>query len=225
MKNVPFILKIAVKPLLILALLITISLIGFSRAFYEVGSLKEEQATAIKDENILKSKLDILSGNEVSVTTDANHAVSFLPGENPALLILYQLRVSAVASGLLLSNLKVGSGSEDAANGFMKVPISFDVDGPLPQILSFVNSTKVISPNVWIEGTELNFAGDSLKAAIKTNSYWAAFPTKIPPLTEPITALDASEKEILSKVGSYNLPPFVSLTPAAPRDNPNPFGE
>jgi len=224
MTNIPFIIKIAVKPLLVLALLITLSLVGLSRAFYEIGSLREESAKTVKNENTLKSKLDILSASQVSVTTDANYAVSFLPGENPALLVLYQLRSSAVKNGLLLSNFKVGSEAKDAG-GFMKVSVSFDLQGPLPQILDFVNSVKSIAPNVWIEKTELNFTGETLQATIDTTSYWSPFPTKIPPLTEPTTSLDSGEKETLARVSSFSQPSFVSLTPGAPRENLNPFGE
>lgn len=226
MKNIPFIVKIAVKPLLIMGLLVALSITGFSRAFYEIGSLTEERAKAAKDENILKSKLDTLSGNVASVAIDANYAVSFFPGENPALLVLYQLRASVANYGLILSNLKVNPEAKDAS-GFLKTSISFDILGPLQQVLDFVNSTKSISPNVWIEKTELNFAGegDILQASIYLKSYWSPFPTKIPALVEPITALDASEKEILSKISGFSLPPFVSLTPGAPRENVNPFGE
>lgn len=224
MKNIPFILKVAVKPLLVLVLLITVSLIGFSRAFYEIGSLRQESETVNKSENVLKSKLDTLSGSQASVTTDANYAASFLPGENPALLVLYQLRESAVKSGLLFSNFKVGSEMKDAG-GFMTVSVSFDLQGPLAQILDFVNSIKAISPNVWIGKTELNFTGETLQATIDTTSYWSPFPTKIPPLTEPITALNSAEKEILAKISSYSQPSFVSLTAGAPRENLNPFGE
>ena len=224
MINIPFSLKIIAKPVLVLALLITVSITGFSRAFYEVGSLREESVAASKSENILRSKLDILSTNEASVGADANYAVSFLPGENPALLVLYQLRGSAVKSGLLLSNFKVGSEMKDAS-GFMTVSVSFDLQGPLQQILDFVNSIKSISPNVWIGKTELNFTGETLQATIDTTSYWSPYPTKIPALTEAITALDASEKETLARVSNLSQPPFVSLTPGAPRENLNPFGE
>lgn len=224
MKNIPFILKVAVKPLLVLTLLITVSLVGFSRAFSEIGSLRQESEKASKSENVLKSKLGVLSESQASVATDANYAVSFLPGENPALLVLYQLRASAANYGLILSNLKVNPEAKDAS-GFLKTSISFDVLGPLQQILDFVNSTKTISPNVWIEKTELDFVGDTLQASIILKSYWSPFPTKIPALTEAITALDASEKEILAKISSYSRPSFVSLTPGAPRENPNPFGE
>lgn len=224
MTNIPFILKVAVKPLLVLALLIAVSLMGFSRAFSEIGSLREESATVSKSENILKSKLDTLSLNEASVTTEANYAVSFLPGENPALLVLYQLRGSAVKNGLLLSNFKVGSGMKDAGD-FMKVSISFDLQGPLAQILDFVNSVKAIAPNVWIGKTELNFVGETLQATIDTTSYWSPFPTKMPALTEAITSLDSAEKETLARVSSLSQPSFVSLTPGAPRENLNPFGE
>lgn len=224
MINIPFSIKIIAKPVLVLVLLITVSIAGFSRAFYEVGSLREESAATTKSENILKSKLDTLSLNEASVATDTNYAVSFFPGENPALLVLYQLRASAVKSGLLFLNFKVAPEAKDAS-GFMTVSISFDVEGPLQQILDFVGSLKTISPNVWINKTDLNFVGDSLKASISSKSYWSSFPAKIPALTEPIASLDAPEKEILSKVSSYNQPSFVSLTPGAPRENLNPFGE
>jgi hypothetical protein len=224
MKNVPFIIKIAAKPLLVLALLAILSLTGFSKAFSEIGSLKEQQAKAVKSENILKSKLDTLSINEASVSTDANHAVSFLPGENPALLVLYQLRAGAVNSGLILSDLKVGSGIQDP-NGFMRVSISFDVEGPLMQILDFISSSKVMAPNIWVERTDLEFSGDVVRASIDTKSFWVPFPTKMPPLTEPVTSLDASEKEVLTKISGFSKPSFVSLTPGIPRENLNPFGE
>lgn len=225
MKNIPFIVKIAAKPILILVLLIGLSFIGFSKAFYEIGRLREELAVAGKNENILKSKLDILSTNEVNVEADANYAASFLPGENPALLSLYQLRSTAVANGLFLSSLKVGTGSEDSASGFTKVSISFDTEGSIQQILNFINSTKTIAPNIWIEKTDLNFLGDSLQASIYTKSYSSPFPKKIPALTEAISALDASEKEVLSKISSFSRPSFVSLISTPPRENVNPFGE
>ncbi len=224
MKNIPFIVKIAAKPLLILTLLVAFSFVGLSKASFEIGGLKEELAKANKSENILKSKLDIISLNQASALEDVNYASSFFPGENPALLVLYQLRASAAAMGLLLSNFKVNPEAKDA-NGFLKTSISFDVEGPLDLILSFVNSTKKMAPNIWIEKTELNFTGDVLQATISTKSYWSPFPAKIPALTEPITSLDASEKEIIQKVSGFNLPPFVSLTPEAPRENLNPFGE
>lgn len=226
MINIPFSLKIIAKPLLILVLLISVSLIGFKSAFYEIGGLREELETAHKNENILKSKLETLSANRESVSTDANYAVSFLPGENPGLLVLYQLRSNAANNGLFLSNLKVGSETKDP-NGFMKISISFDLQGSMQQILNFVNSTKVTSPNIWVEKTELDFMGDisQASASINAKSYWSAFPTKIPALTEPITSLNSSEKETLSKISGFTLPPFESLTAGAPRENPNPFGE
>lgn len=110
-------------------------------------------------------------------------------------------------------------------SGLITISVTFDLQGPLPQILDFVNLIKAISPNVWIDKTELNFVGENLQATINTTSYWSPFPTKIPPLTEPITALGSAEKEILSKVSSFSRPSFVSLTPEVPRENLNPFGE
>jgi hypothetical protein len=225
MKNIPFIFKIVIKPILILVLLIVVSLIGFSRVFFEIGSLREEQAAALKSENILKSKLDTLTASKADLVMDTNRAVSYFPGENPALLVLYQLRSIAQNSGILLSNFTVGSSVADGTMGFMKIVVSFDLDGPLEQIISFINATKAVSPNIWIDNTDIEFAGGSLRAKVYTNSFWAPYPTKLPVLTEPITALDASEKEILSRVANFSQPSFVSLTPGVPRENINPFGE
>lgn len=224
MKNIPFILKIAVKPFLVLGVIIAVSLFGFSRAFYEIGNLREQMAKATKEGNILKSKLDILSSNSQSVASDAGASAAYLPGENSALQVLSQLRANAQTYGILISNLKVNPGAKDPS-GFMKTTISFDVQGDLSQIIDFINTTKISSPNTWIDSTELNFTADTLHATVSISSYWAPFPTKIPALTEPITSLDASEKEILLKISGYERPSFVTLTPEAPRDNPNPFGE
>lgn len=224
MKNILFIAKIAAKPLLILILLVVFSLVGLSKASFEIGGLKEELAEAAKDENVLKSKLDVISLNQANALKDVNYASSFFPGENPALLVLYQLRSSAAGYALLFSNLKVNAEVKDPI-GFLRTSVLFDIEGPLDLILSFVNSTKKMAPNIWVEKAELNFSDEVVQATISTQSYWSPFPTKIPALTEPIIALDALEKEILSKISGFSLPPFVSLTPEAPRDNPNPFGE
>ncbi len=224
MKNISFIIKIAAKPLLILILLVFFSFVGLSKASFEIGGLKEELAKETKDENILKSKLDIISQNQAGALEDVNYASSFFPGENPALLVLYQLRTGAAGNALLFSNLRVSAETKDP-NGFLRTSVSFDIEGSLDLILNFVNSTKKMAPNVWIEKTELNFADEVVQATISTKSYWFPFPTKIPALTEPITALDASEKEIIRNVSGFTLPPFVTLTPEAPRENLNPFGE
>lgn len=224
MKKIPFIVKIALKPLLVLTLLIAVSLIGFSKGFYQIGSLREGLSKAKKSENILKSKLDMLSIGLESVEQDANSAVTFLPGENPALLVLSQLRGNAAVGGLILSNYKVGSEAKDAS-GFMKIPISFDVEGPLESVLNFANFIKKVSPNTWIDKTEMDFVGENLRASISTNSYFLPFPTKMPASTEPITALDTNEKEIISNLSSYTQPSFVNMTAGFPRENLNPFGE
>lgn len=222
MKNVPFIVKIAFKPVLILILLVIFSFVGFSKAFGEIGNLSRELEKVRKTENILKSKLNILSESDESINT--NYAVSFLPGENTSLSALYQLRSNAFQNGLIITNFRVGSETKESSD-FMKVAISFDIEGPLPQILNFINLTKMFSPNIWIEKTELEFAGEAIRAKVYTKSYWAPFPTKIPALTDPITELSAKDKEILSTVIDYLQPPFASITPGIPGENINPFGE
>lgn len=224
MKNTPLILKIALKPFLIIFLLISVSFIGFTRAFSEIGSLREELTKITKSENILKTKLDTLSVNQEEVTANVNYASSFLPGENPALLLLYQLKTSAAGSGLTITDFKVGAETKDV-NNFMKVALALETVGPFEQIINFANSIKTISPNAWIDNTELSFTGETLRASINVVSYWVPFPTKIPPLTDPITSIDTAEKEILTKISKYSQPSFVSLTPMAPYENLNPFGE
>ncbi len=222
MKNIPFIIKIAYKPVLILVLLVIFSLIGLSKGYSQVLSLRKELARVEKTENILKSKLNILTSNEDSVNTV--FAVAYLPSENSSLAALYQLKNVAAQNGLLFTNYKVGSEVKESSD-FVKSIISFELEGPLFQILNFVNMIKTVSPNIWIDKSELEFMGDLTRVKFYTKTYWSSFPTKIPALTDPITDLSQKDNEILSQIIDYFQPPFDVFTVDAARENLNPFGE
>ena len=225
MKNIPFSLKVILGPMLLLSLVIIVSLFGFRVAFTQIGELRAKLTEATKNENVLTTKLDVLSTSQASVASDTNSAVSYLPGDNPALLVLYQLRSLAIGRGLSVSNISVGAEGKNTVTGFMAVGIGFDVTGDLAGVLDFVSILKTIAPNLKIDKVDLNFVGGNLEASINSKSRWSPFPTKIPALTEPVTALTNAEKDVLSKVTVLLPPPFVSLTAGSARDNLNPFGE
>ena len=210
--------------MVLLFLVIVVALVGFKAAFTQAGNLKTALEKAKKNENILKAKLNVLTESEGNLQSDANSAVAYLPGENPALLVLYQVRKLAADGGLIFSNLAVGSSANDA-NGLMAVGVSFDLQGSLPRILDYVNSVKNTAPNLKVQNVDLLFSAEVVRATIEVKSFWSPYPTKIPILTEPATALTSSEKEVLIKISGFLPPPFVSLTAGVPRENLNPFGE
>lgn len=225
MKNIPFSLKVTLLPLLLLSSVTIVSLFGFRIGLTQIGELRRKLETSKKNENILSSKLDVLSQTQASVQSDTNSAVSYLPGENPALLVIYQLRSLASGRGLLVSNVTVGAEAKDSLTGFMSVGISFDIAGTLDSVLGFANYLKGVSPNLSIEKIDLNFAGGAPQASINARSRWSAFPTKIPALIDPVSSLTSAEKDILSRVTGLLPPPFVSLTATSPKENLNPFAE
>lgn len=216
--------KKLMAPILFFVLMTVVTLFGFKAGLAKIWELRTTQAETDKKENILKEKADVLGSIQGSNDLQADPAVASIPGKNPALFALSQLKNLAQTKGIFLANIKVGLGVSDQT-GISPVDISFDVEGDLSRILDFTGSIKTITPLTRVTGVEFAFTGTNVLATISVKTYWSPYPTKIPSLVEPAAPLSAEEKEILLKISQLSLPSFFNLLPSSPTEITNPFGE
>jgi hypothetical protein len=148
-----------------------------------------------------------------------------LPSENPALLVISQIKKLAVANEAYLSNIKVAvSGQTDSKTE--NAEISFDIKGQINSVLNLISEIKKVAPLIQVDSVKLSLDSDIAQATVQVRTYWAPYPTKMPALTEPTSGLSNSEQVLLVDLTDLELPDFdTNLVPTSPVENPNPFGE
>jgi len=208
----------------LLAALVLIFAIGFKVGLGQVGRRRADLALLRKNKEILTAKRDLLTSIAPQVASQAGLVTAALPGRNPALLVISQIKKLAVANGVVLTGIKVGLSGE-AKSRAAAVGVSMDMIGPVASVLDLVSGIKKIAPISRIDKVELNLTGMDTTSSLEVKSYWASFPTRLPALTEPVAGLTKAEENLLETLADLTLPALVTLAPSSPVENPNPFGE
>lgn len=209
----------AIPLLVVIILFVLVGNFGVSK----VKNIQAEVKTAEISEKTLTQKLDILKtlSEEVPKTALVNSAV---PGSNPSLAVIGQLKNVAIINTVILSSIKANSGSTDPS-GLNIVSISFNAMGARSQIFSFLNDLSKIAPITTITSVKMSELAGATDADISVKTYWAELPKTIPSVTTPISDLTTDEKRILSEVSGLTQPNFTQLTPSQTDINSNPFGQ
>ena len=214
--------EVMVVPIILITVLIILSFfaakIGISRANSQRGKL----AAAQRNETIFKQKQEVLQEVQGEVLSLADLSTSAVPNKNPALAVISQLKILASSRSVVLSNLQVGSKS-GTEKGMSRVDIGFDVDGDFSSVLDFLQDTSKIAPISQIEKIEINQTVGVTRANTTLVSFWAPFPKKLPPLTEPAKDLSAEELSLISSLSELTPPVFLEITPSTPSVRADPF--
>lgn len=220
-KNIPDNVKLilsSVGPLIIVIILFfVVGNFGVSRIKLQRSQIKEEENA----KQILTQKLNLLQSVSGTVAADSGFSIAAIPDKNPALVVIYQLRVAGARNGIVLSNIKSGGENKDNS-GLSRVDISFDIIGPKTQVISFLKSIETITPITNLVKVQINEAGGITRTTANVNSFFAPLPTKLPSLTQPIGDLTQAEKQTLIDISGFVQAPFSSLPPA-PGGRVDPF--
>jgi len=216
---------LTILPLVVaIILFISVGIFGISKITGEMSAVKSaenDQTTLTQKLNLLQTLSQTAAGGESAVTFA-------LPDTNPTLIVLSQLESLAGTNGVVLS--KIGSGEETVDDlGLNETPISFDVDGTKPQIISFLTGTLSIAPIIILDNINISQGDAGMKAEVTARSFWSPLPQTIPSLTQPVTDLTDAEKETLTKITSLQQPVSLNIpqegSQSAEPINPNPFGQ
>ena len=195
-------------------------------ATYKIGlnklsNQKSEIKKIEKNINVLKQKQETLVKVKETLSEDMKFFSSALPDSNPALSIIYQIKNRSIENGLIINNIK--SGGESKLKKFSKVDLSFDMEGNLINIISFIKLTQSFSPIFTIEKLELNQFGSFYKASVATRGYWAPLPKKIPAVNQPLSDFTDEEIKIITKISNLIVPNFFYGVSQESVGKENPF--
>jgi hypothetical protein len=194
----------------LLVVVILLSVVVGNYGIGRVTSLQAQISQAKLDQATLTQKLSTLQSVSAVVGPGSQSAASALPGKNPVLSSLSQIRSLGTQNVLSVSNLKSGSEVKDPS-GLSYVSIIFDVTGARSGIISFLGSIGKIAPISLIDKVKLTEAGGQVQATIAVRSFWAAFPTTLPAVTENVTDLTSAERTTLTSISNLTQPQFVEI--------------
>lgn len=209
-------------PAFLLAILLILLIFAFKIGISQIAILRTAINEAHKKENILKQKQDVLMRLDSEIPSQAKLIVAVLPGKNSSLLALYQIKTLAAEKAVIFSNFKVGAEIKEKSD-LARADLTFDVEGDIVSVISFLSSLKTIAPVLIIDRADLSILGSLATAAVRIRSYWSAYPTQLPSLTEPIKEMTDEEREILAQVLALTPPPFVQLSAFPPVERNDPF--
>lgn len=221
-KILPPNIQVFIVPIVLLAVLAVVSIFVARVGFARFSSQRQELETAIKSENILTQKESLLRELEAQAPAYVRTVAAVLPEKNPALTMVSQVKSLSALQGLTLGNFKVASAT-NRGTALSEVDVSFGVDGPLAQVITFLNSLKTLAPVSTLEKVKINQSAGTTRADITVRVYFATFPTQLPSLTEPARGLTAEEKDMLAKLSVLTLPSFIELVPQPGVVRENPF--
>lgn len=207
----------SILPLVIaIVLFIVVGNFGIAR----ILELQSQIRQANIDKNTLTQKLSTLQSLGSDLPTTSEVSLVALPDKSPALAVLSQIKNLAAQNVISISNIKTGSTISQSSD-ISTTNLSFDVAGPVPAILSFLNGIHKISPLAVVNSVKISETALVATASVNVSSFWSPLPTKIPAVNEPINTLTADEQTILTSISALVPPQFSNLSPSqAGRANP-----
>lgn len=209
-------------PIVILLVLIVLSAISYKIAFSKLSAQREELTTAKNVEKVLINKEAVLSQIQGEVSSYVDAAALAVPSQNPALAMISQLKNLALNKSVILSSIKGGSESTTQSS-LLSADITLGIEGPSIAIIDYLKAINTLAPLSTLDRVKINQSGGSARAEAMVRTYFSAFPTKLPAMTEPIKELTAEEKDLLTKLSQLTAPTFINLIPQTPVVRESPF--
>lgn len=213
--------RLLLTPVGFLIVLVFLFIVLARVAVVRISDQRARLGESRKTENVLESKLSTLNAVQGEAIDLANLTVAALPQDNPALSVVSQIKNLSASLGLTLRNLKVGG--EMGEGSLFREEIVFDLAGPLSQIVEFLNTLKTLAPITTLQKIEFSQTQGISLATVTIRSYWAAFPTSLPEISDPTPSLTDEEREMISQLSSLGAPAFIEVTPSEPTVRGDPF--
>ena len=212
----------SIGPLLIVVVLfIFVGKFGISQISGLQSKIKETE----KKRATLVQKLNILNSISQESAEWADLTIYALPRSSPSLQLLSQLRTISSNNNVVLTSVKVSPGG-GGGKDLKSIGSSFSALGTKESIVAFCNSISQIAPMTLISNINLTDEAGMTKADITTRTFYADLPKTIPSVTQAVTDLSSSEKEIINQVSALSQPVMgETFTPSAEGINSSPFGE
>jgi len=209
----------AVPLIIAVILLLVVGKFGISK----ISEVKNDINKTKVDQTILTQKLKLLQVLDKIVKTNGGVVFTALPDKNSSLIVISQLKLMAIKSGILVSGVK-SSSALSVLPGINEAGITFSVFGSREKVFEFIKIISNIAPVSHVVKISLTEEIGGTRADLNVKTYWTDLPKNIPAIKTPITDLSTTERESLSRISTLIQPEFTTLAPST-EINPIPFGE
>lgn len=213
--------KLVAYPGFAIAILTILLFLTISTGFSRIQTQTETLRAAESDVSVLATKVEILREISAGILGHTDTSIMAMPEKNSGLWTLWQIKSLAQTHEVEISS--IGFGSQAGQSGLGGVSITFDARGNINSIINYLKDVETLAPVMILDVVGLSSDGGEFIASTAVATHWASLPTKLPPLTQPITRLSQSEEDLLNRLGRLNRPEFTTLFPTeepSGRDDP-----
>ncbi len=218
-------LKLMGSPLLICFMCIAASALLIKLGLPGIQSKINKATETKKIRTTLEQRLTILKEFKAGILDDhSDITYTVFPDKNPGALALSQIKQITAEDQISVKSIEFTPAGE-LKNKINKTDILYQLESnDLTSTIRFLSKLQNTAPISTVDEVTVNTETGIVKTTLKSSVYWAALPTGLPAITEPINDLTAEEKNILNQVYSYRLPQFSILEPSSgSNDRVNPF--
>lgn len=213
--------KIYFQTIGLLGIFLLLFLVIYRLTISQIPLQKSRLSEQTRKEQTLRQKGEILRTLDQSVLGQVDLTAFALPNKNSSFIVASQVNRVASENSVFITNLRIGSETEDAS--LLSSDLSFDVEGATPLVLNFLQAVGNIAPITLIDRVQINQTAQVARATVRLKVFWANFPTSLPPVTEAISDLTQEEEEVLISILNLTPPEFVELEAQPPTERADPF--
>ncbi len=214
-------LQVSLPTLGLLGVLILSIYLLYSFGLSTLYTERDKLAQTKKDHSVLTEKQQVLSGLSQNILPQADASLIAVPGQNPSLLVVSQIKSLANQNSLTIKDISVSS--PNSQGDLNSVGLTLSLEGQTGEIINFINGLKSLAPLVFLNALKITNANQISDASVNIVSYSSDLPKKITSLTEPLISLTDDENKILNRLSSLIAPSQVQLAPTEPTTRDNPF--
>jgi len=209
-------------PLAVIAMVTMLTLLIVRPTLIKVITGQQENQ---KNKKILAQLIDkaekLSSIDEVEMQKRVKSIEEVLPSEKPVMELINVLEQLSAEKEVIFSGieLKPGTIEEKAVNNPSKqksLDISFNIEGKLANVSSFINDLEKTPPLMKIETMDLKFIGGreekNLQTSLTVKVFYQSAPETIGAVDQPLAMLTDEERETLKKISSYRIFPKIQAT-------------
>lgn len=192
-------------PLLILLGIIIAGVFLVNALLGRIQSVKNETATAQKENTALQVKLSTLQETQDNGLIDSQELFNAFPTQNPSSAAVSQIKRIASDFGVSLGQVQTSVAASKNTN-IEKVEVSLSAEGNLTGILNFFGAIPKFAPLSSLKNIKLVNTAGTIKATGNVTYYWSDVPKELPKISEAITSFTEDEVKIITFLNSLTNP-------------------
>lgn len=215
--------KVFVKPFLVMLFIFILFIFLLNSGVAKIKLQIANYDSSRKTEEMLATKLAILTEGSKIALENSNKLVIALPEKNSVMVMISQLKRLAPEKDITIGKLEIsGLRTENNLNS-IELQVDFNVNG-LFSLVEFLKELPNMAPVSSVFAVKINdIEGGKFTGKMDILVYWSDFPATIPGVREPTVNLSESEMAALQLISKLREPEYQILESTGETDRAEPF--